>query len=246
MFNPNTTDWKHFVDSNRDVLTIIADTLPVQLTLMQKSYVDALVGQLPYNMGYQSADVLLQAFRGIVDEGVPLDETLPTDIVPITHQLEVLRIPLELPPLDFNYNYLGHIAIVGYVLCAIIIGASLGLMGWTWHNRHHRVVKSSQPVFLGIICVGTLFMGSAIIPLSIDDETSQEAADIACMSWPWLIFTGFTVAFSALFSKTWRLNKIFMSKNPLRRIKVTEKDVRESLPWSRAGLSFLLVYTRVF
>ena len=54
MFPENTTKWKNFVDRNRDVLTVIADTLPIQLDLMQTSYVDALVGQLPYNMGYQS------------------------------------------------------------------------------------------------------------------------------------------------------------------------------------------------
>jgi len=87
------------------------------------------------------------------------------------------------------------------------------------------VVRSGQAVFLAMICIGTLLMGSAIIPLSIDDENSQRAADIACMCSPWLINIGFTISFSALFAKTWRLNKILLSKNGLRRVKVKEKDV---------------------
>ena len=43
-----TADWKNFVYSNRDVLTIIADALPNQLQLMQTSYVDALGEQLAW------------------------------------------------------------------------------------------------------------------------------------------------------------------------------------------------------
>jgi 7 transmembrane sweet-taste receptor of 3 GCPR len=225
MFDENTTNWKHFVDSNRNVLTILTDTLPIQLDLMQTSYVDALVGQLPYNMGYQGADLLLRAFVGSM-EGIPLNETLPTDVFPITHQLEVLRIPLELPLFDFNYNYLGNVSIACWVLSAIIMICSLALIGWTVVNRKHQVIASSQPLFLILICFGTLLMGSAIIPFGIDDEYGQQAADAACMASPWLTFTGFTIAFSALFSKTWRLNKILLSKNPLRRIKVRNKSLQ--------------------
>lgn len=224
MFPPDTTNWTNFVDSNRDVLTVIADTLDVQIDLMQTSYVDALVGQLPYNMGYQSAETLIQVLDA-VDSDIPLNESLPSDVIFGTHQLEVLRIPLELPPVQFDYNYIGKVAIVGYVLCGIIIVSSFGFTGWTWRNRKNQVVRSGQPVFLSMICCGTLLMGSAIIPLSIDDENSQKAADIACMCSPWLINIGFTVCFSALFAKTWRLNKILLSKNALKRIKVTEKDV---------------------
>ena len=229
MFPSDTTNWTTFVDANRDILTVIADTLDVQLDLMQTSYVDALVGQLPYNMGYQSAETLIQVLDA-VNSGIPLNESLPSDVIFGTHQLEVLRIPLELPPLEFDYNYIGNIAIVGYVLCTIVIAASIGFTGWTWYNRKNQVVRSGQPVFLSMICCGTLLMGSAIIPLSIDDEKvddpkSQRAADIACMCAPWLINVGFTIAFSALFAKTWRLNQILLTKNALKRIKVTEKDV---------------------
>ena len=168
MFKENTTDWKNFVDSNRDVLTVIADTLPIQLELMQINYVDALVGQLPYTMGMQSADTLLHVIEA-TKRGTPLDQALPSDIIFGTHQLEVLRIPLQLPPLDFNYNYIGQVAIVGYILCAIIMAVSLGFMGWTWWYRKNVVVTSSQPVFLYMICLGTLLMvrSSSVVDPSI-------------------------------------------------------------------------------
>lgn len=224
MFKDNTTDWKNFVDSNRNVLTIMADALPIQLQLMQISYVDALVGQLPYNMGYQSADAMLKVFEGL-ENGMPLTETLTQESIYITHQLEVLRIPLELPFLEFDYNRISKASVVGYVLCALIIGTSIACIVWTLIHRQHQVVQASQPMFLHMICIGTLLMGAAIPPLSMDDHYGQGTADAACMASPWFMTMGFTVAFAALFSKTWRLNKILLSKNPLRRIRVTEKDV---------------------
>lgn len=69
-------------------------------------------------------------------------------------------------------------------------------------------------------------MGSAIIPLSIDDENhSIRACSISCMSIPWLVSIGFVIAFSALFSKTWRINKIHHNAQHFRRVQVTWKDV---------------------
>ena len=52
-------------------------------------------------------------------------------------------------------------------------------------------------------------MGSAIIPLSLDDEVlSQRGASMACMAVPWLFSVGYVLSFTALFSKTWRINKV--------------------------------------
>jgi len=92
MFNRTTDNWMNFIDSNPNVSTVMADTLPVQLELMQKGYADGLVGQLPYAMGYEAAlkaaDVL-----GKLSWGIPLTETQDQEIIVGTHQLEVLRVP---------------------------------------------------------------------------------------------------------------------------------------------------------
>ena len=228
MFRRPTTNWTTFVDTYPDVLTIIADALPVQLELMQRSYVDALVGQLPYNMGYQSVESVKDVYEELRD-GVALPDVQLPDTIFGTHQLEILRIPLDLPDLDFDNNYIGGLAILGYFLYALISIASMGVIIWTYMFRTNQVVVAGQPKFLCMIALGTLLMGSAIVPLSMDDEHfSQRANDIACMTSPWLVTMGFTVSMSALFSKTWRLNKIFAGKQSFRRIKVTERDVSTS------------------
>ena len=78
--------------------------------------------------------------------------------------------PEDLSPVEENKNYVGGLRIFGYVLFSVVAALSVCFAIWTWANREKRVVRASQPIFLGIILTGVLILGSAIIPLSIDDE----------------------------------------------------------------------------
>mmetsp|Transcript_24475 Transcript_24475/g.45248 ORF Transcript_24475/g.45248 Transcript_24475/m.45248 type:complete len:121 (+) Transcript_24475:835-1197(+) len=105
-----------------------------------------------------------------------------------------------------------------------------GFAFWTFKNRKERLVRASQPLFLLLICLGCFVMSSAILPFSIDDSiASQRGCDVACMAWPWLFSSGFAVAFSALCSKLWRINKVMNHARRLRKVVVTEKVVLVSL-----------------
>lgn len=77
-----------------------------------------------------------------------------------------------------------------------------------------------------MICAGVLIMAPAIFTLSVDDEHfSTRGASMACMATPWLLSLGFTISFAALFSKTWRINKILTDPKRFQRVKVDAKDV---------------------
>ena len=176
--------WKEFVNTNteKNLTLIVGDTLEVQLQLMNEGYVDGLVGQLPYEMGKDSIDVLWRLTNA--------EEFSETNLV--TAFLEVLRFPLVLPLIVVDDNYIEGLAILGYILFALIAVASLGLMLWTHLHKNTRVIKASQPFFLQMIIGGILIFSSAIVPLTIDtDRHSQEASDIACMTVPWLLTVGF-------------------------------------------------------
>jgi len=93
-------------------------------------------------------------------------------------------------------------------------------------------VLHAQPPFLN-----SHHNRSSIIPLSIDDKyASEQGSDVACMATPWLFFLGFAFTFAALFSKTWRVNKLFHSTS-FRRMKVTAFDVMMPL--------FILLFVNV-
>lgn len=209
--------WKDFVDANRHMTLVVGDTLPQQLDLVNQGYVNGLVGQLPFNMGQMSIGILMDICNG----KPPANEQVFG-----TALLEVMQFPLILPEIEVNYNYLGSLAIMGYVLFTVIAVATLVLSVWTHLNRKKRVIKASQPFFLQMILIGVFIFGSTMITLSFDpDKHSQKTMDASCMASPWLLTIGFTTMFSAMYAKLWRINRIFHHPNAFTRIKVTERDV---------------------
>jgi len=140
------------------------------------------------------------------------------------------HIPSDLPPLVENYNYIGGaLRATGLAMAAVVLLCSLTFAAWTVHRRNVHVVKASQPIFLLLLCAGTFIMGSSIIPLSIDDEhISEDGCNMGCMAAPWLGSTGFALIFAALFSKTWRVNRLFHHPQ-MRWVKLSAFDVMKPL-----------------
>ena len=127
---------------------------------------------------------------------------------------------------NVNLNQLGSIRGYGIALASIVIICSLVFGLWTLKYKKNPVVRASQPFFLAIICFGTVVLGSAIFPLGIDDSfASDKTCSRACMSVPWLLALGWSIVFSALYSKLRRVNLIINSAKKFRRLKLSEKDV---------------------
>lgn len=220
----NESLWRGFVDitASNPISKVVADATPIQVNLMNRDYVNGLVGQMPYMMGNWSVDELLRINQNKERKvaGHIHGQIMHTPVV------EISRVPHPLPEHVVDNNLIGNAAIFGYIAFSIVAISSISVAFWVWFRRQTRIVRSSQPYFLIMICVGTLVLGSSIIPLTIDDHnSSQRAADIACMAFPWLLFLGFTTAFSALFSKTWRIHQIFNNAKSFKRIQVRRRDV---------------------
>ncbi len=212
----NTTAWKGFVDAHRNLTLNVGDTDPEQLDLLSKTYVDGLVGQVPYQMGMESIRLLLELATG---------RSHPQEIF-TTSLLEVVRIPLALPPVVVNENLIGNAKYLGYVGVGITYFLALTFVVFMGVHRKRRVVKASQPLFLLLIGIGVIIMVSSIIPLSVDDSGyTKDICNFSCMAFPWLLCMGFAFTFSALFSKTWRVNKLFRAHRRFVRQEVAEKDV---------------------
>jgi len=110
-------------------------------------------------------------------------------------------------------------------LAGLVMICSMGWFVWTLRRRKVFAVQVSQPFFLCQLCVGTFVMAAAILPASLpgvssvydgdhntndhddgdDFDSSSVGLDVACMSIMWLGFIGFSISFSALASKIWRL-----------------------------------------
>jgi 7 transmembrane sweet-taste receptor of 3 GCPR len=147
-------------------------------------------------------------------------------LAPFLYASNTTTPPLPLAPVQVNMNLISTgMRAFCLSMAALVMCVSVGFGLWTYMHRDKDVVKASQPIFLVQICVGTFIIASAVIPMSLQEPVSDRGLDIACMSAPWLVSIGFVTAFSALFSKTWRLNKLFKYSRNLRRVVVKPRDV---------------------
>jgi len=97
---------------------------------------------------------------------------------------------------------------------------------WTWCHRSTRVVQASQPFFLYLVSFGVIMVGASILPLFVpllvdDIKHSQELCNNACIAIVWLFYPGLSIIFSALFTKTYRINLVMRNSKKFRRVTVT-------------------------
>lgn len=101
-------------------------------------------------------------------------------------------------------------------------------------RRKTPIVRSSQPIFLVILCAGTFIMGCSIIPVTFQEPISQSLLDAACMSdiYPLSVglsttplSVGLSTTFAALFSKTWRINIVYKHSKTVQRVTIRPLDV---------------------
>jgi len=207
------------------------------------------IDQNPFMQGYMPVWLLTtmahtkQHLRNpYIQTGPRFVETAPSNALQIctANHFEVCP-----RPVDYNLNQLTRIRPYGLTLAGISMFLSVILLIWICYNRNAAVVRKSQPLFLAMICVGTFLMAATIIPLSIDDSiASVENCTIACIATPWFLWVGFIFAFSALFSKLDRINKLINSAESFRRIRISAMDVMlPFLTLLALTLMFLLAWT---
>jgi len=142
-----------------------------------------------------------------------------------------------------NFNYIPtSLTSIGNFFVAFQGSLSLLCIAWTKYFEKRASVQASQPIFLMLLALGSFILVSSIIPLGVQGEyryvldpiTRVETAipnpnlsqlDVACMAWPWLYFLGFSLTYSSLFAKLWRIRTLFKSGQSFKRKVVRPKDV---------------------
>lgn len=132
---------------------------------------------------------------------------------------------------------------LGLSLYALQVLLVIFCVAWTMFYRKRSVIRSSQPIFLCLVAFGVLVLSSTLIPIGIQGKyryvqvpttglllTDQPDPDIgkvdaACMAVPWLFSMGFSIIFSALFAKIWRVMRVLKAARRFQRKKVEPKDV---------------------
>ncbi|XP_074660588.1 gamma-aminobutyric acid type B receptor subunit 2-like [Tubulanus polymorphus] len=112
-----------------------------------------------------------------------------------------------------------------YVCLAIIatigIVASATLMIINVIYRKHRYIKMSSPKMNNLIIIGSILCYTSVLLLGADNLVEPVAFPFLCAARSWVLSLGFTFAFGAMFSKTWRVHAIFTN------IKMNKKVIKD-------------------
>lgn len=159
--------------------------------------------------------------------------------VPFLYSDGTTKPPLFLPPLEV-YEIEDYAYITGFVLSSICLSLAIGFGIWTAVRRKSKVVRASQPIFLGMLCAGAFVLASTMIPLSLADFPEETLAQL-CTSVPWLFSTGMVTSLSALISKTLRVYRVASSSAKHKRITVKPQHVLP--PFVLLSVANLIVLT---
>lgn len=132
--------------------------------------------------------------------------------------------PPPLPALEEHQDLISDVVRgFGWGMAGLAMSMAVALGMWTFLYRKKKLLRISQPLFLGMMCLGTFLMASSVLFTGWQEPWG--GLDFACMAAPWLLTLGFSTAFSALFTKTWRINRLFQHAVELNRVNVRAKDV---------------------
>ncbi|KAI5753319.1 hypothetical protein M8J77_025832 [Diaphorina citri] len=122
--------------------------------------------------------------------------------VPIAERVLRLRI-ITINPAAFLV--ITALALVGIVL-------AFGFLLFNLHFRKLKYIKLSSPRLNNMAVIGCIFVYSAVILLALDHNTLPDSLEYptVCTARVYLLSAGFSLAFGSMFTKTYRVHRIFL------------------------------------
>ncbi|XP_045467345.1 gamma-aminobutyric acid type B receptor subunit 2 [Harmonia axyridis] len=113
------------------------------------------------------------------------------------------------------YAILASLAICGIIMASVFLGFNI-------KYRNQRYIKMSSPQLNNLIIIGCMLTYTSIVFLGLDSGLSSiETFPYICTARAWTLMAGFSLAFGAMFSKTWRVHSIFTD------VKLNKKVIKD-------------------
>lgn len=99
---------------------------------------------------------------------------------------------------------------LGLALMLVAWGFSIFMSFCLWLWREKPLILAGQPLFLQLLCIGSILTSTSILVLSFDegDEWSDAQLDTACVLTPWFFFVGINTMWAGLFCKLLRIERL--------------------------------------
>ncbi|KAJ3651049.1 hypothetical protein Zmor_017112 [Zophobas morio] len=113
------------------------------------------------------------------------------------------------------YAILATLAVCGIIMATVFLAFNI-------KYRNQRYIKMSSPQLNNLIIIGCILTYTSIIFLGLDSGLSSiDAFPYICTARVWTLMAGFSLAFGAMFSKTWRVHSIFTD------VKLNKKIIKD-------------------
>lgn len=170
-----------------------------------RQYQDSIRGFVPIGEHHTREDKFV-SYNNTVwkDNQPPLDRTI------IYREIQLMKISLP-------------VTIAVWLFAAIGVAFSFGFLGFNIRNRQTRIIKMSSPNLNNIIVMGSILCYISVILFGIDARflTLEEYTRI-CNVRSAVLCIGYSLSFGAMFSKTWRVHKIFAAGASLKKMAIKD------------------------
>ncbi|XP_033640825.1 gamma-aminobutyric acid type B receptor subunit 1-like [Asterias rubens] len=129
------------------------------------------------------------------------------------------------PPIDFiitretRQTIRLPVVITGSIFAALGIVLACCFLTFNVRYRKKRVIKMSSPNINNLMLIGGMLAYTSVIFLGVDTGiASAETFILMCKAKTWCLSIGFSLAFGSMFSKTWRVHKIFTNKTAMKTV----------------------------
>nr|XP_026493604.1 gamma-aminobutyric acid type B receptor subunit 2 isoform X1 [Vanessa tameamea] len=194
---------------------------------------EGVTGPVRFYDNERKASILLKQFQGEIGEVKVGEYCAERDRLDLGSG-EPFRWIGKNPPKDRTLRLVEHTQ-VNITLYSVLVSCSvLGILlataflAMNIHYRNQRYIKMSSPHLNNLIIVGCMLTYLSVIFLGLDSSLSSIALPSSISAFPyictaraWLLMAGFSLAFGAMFSKTWRVHSIFTD------VKLNKKVIKD-------------------
>ncbi|CAH3135995.1 unnamed protein product [Porites lobata] len=116
--------------------------------------------------------------------------------------------------------------VIMWFMAAIGIICSLSFLYFNISKSKNRIIKMSSPKLNNIIIVGCILCYASIVLLGLDARfLDLQGYGINCNVNTSVFSIGFSLSFGAMFSKTWRVNKIFTAATVNKKMAIKDRHL---------------------
>ncbi|XP_031640680.1 gamma-aminobutyric acid type B receptor subunit 2 isoform X1 [Contarinia nasturtii] len=204
----------------------VKDWENIFLDALRNTSFEGVTGPVRFYNNERRANILLKQFQ--FDKEVKIGEFNSIENKLMFESGEPLKWIGRSPPKDQTVRIIER-SQVNLTIYAILASCSvLGIfmasvfLGFNVKYRNQRYIKMSSPHLNNLIILGCMCTYLSVIFLGLDSGLSGLSAfPYVCTARAWLLMAGFSLAFGAMFSKTWRVHSIFTD------VKLNKKVIKD-------------------